>query len=106
MGAGSLGYCLYTGSYLSYNINGNTNFVIAAGAILGVCASFLWTGQGALMLSYPTEENKGKGKPTVLPVLRPDECVISYVCAASKRLDTILVPFLAVIIIIPAHVSP
>ena len=35
-------------------------FVIAAGAILGLCAGLLWTAQGSLMLAYPTEDQKGK----------------------------------------------
>lgn len=35
-------------------------FVIAAGAILGICAGLLWTAQGSLMLSYPTEIQKGR----------------------------------------------
>ncbi|KAJ1596223.1 hypothetical protein NDA14_001226 [Ustilago hordei] len=60
LGIGALGYCLYIGSFLSYNINQNQGFVIAAGAILGVCASLLWTAQGALMLAYPTEDQKGR----------------------------------------------
>jgi sugar phosphate permease len=37
-----------------------TGFVIAAGAILGLCAGLLWTAQGSLMLAYPTEDQKGK----------------------------------------------
>lgn len=59
LGIGALGYCLYIGAFLSYNINNNDGFVIAAGAILGFCASLLWTAQGALMLAYPTEQQKG-----------------------------------------------
>lgn len=35
-------------------------FVIAAGAILGISAGLLWTAQGALMMAYPTEGEKGK----------------------------------------------
>lgn len=35
-------------------------FVIAAGAILGICAGLLWTAQGSLILSYPTEIQKGR----------------------------------------------
>jgi MFS family permease len=35
-------------------------FVITAGAILGICAGLLWTAQGSLMLSYPTESQKGQ----------------------------------------------
>ncbi len=34
--------------------------MIAAGAVLGVCAGLLWTAQGSLMLAYPTEDQKGQ----------------------------------------------
>jgi len=34
--------------------------VIFAGALLGVCAGLLWTAQGAIMMSYPTEDLKGR----------------------------------------------
>ena len=78
---GTFGYSLYIGSFLSVysatffitinaknrrsalNIHQNSNakgFVIAAGTILGVCAALLWTAQGSLMMSYPTEAQKGK----------------------------------------------
>ncbi|KAL9937313.1 hypothetical protein V8E36_003722 [Tilletia maclaganii] len=57
---GSLGYALYSASFLSYNFNANAGFVIAAGAILGVCASLLWCSQGAIMMTYPTESEKGR----------------------------------------------
>ncbi|KAK4052325.1 hypothetical protein OIO90_004406 [Microbotryomycetes sp. JL221] len=57
---GAAGYALYIGSFLSYNINANGNFVVAAGAILGVCAGLLWTAQGTLTLAYATEAAKGK----------------------------------------------
>lgn len=58
---GSAGYALYIGSYLAMNIHPNAGgFVIAAGAILGICAGLLWTAQGSLMLSYPTESQKGR----------------------------------------------
>ncbi|KAF5361690.1 hypothetical protein D9758_007339 [Tetrapyrgos nigripes] len=58
---GSFGYCLFIGSYLAMNIHADAGgFVIAAGAILGICAGLLWTAQGSLMMSYPTEAEKGK----------------------------------------------
>lgn len=57
---GGLGYALYAASFLSYNHNQNDGFVIFAGAFLGLCAGLLWCGQGAIMMSYPTEANKGK----------------------------------------------
>jgi hypothetical protein len=50
---------LHTSS--AYNIHNNAGgFVIAAGAILGICAGLLWTAQGSLMLAYPTESLKGR----------------------------------------------
>ncbi|KAG6826222.1 hypothetical protein H0H92_000662 [Tricholoma furcatifolium] len=43
------------------NIHPNAKgFVIAAGAILGICAGLLWTAQGSLMMAYPTESEKGR----------------------------------------------
>ncbi|KII94434.1 hypothetical protein PLICRDRAFT_172084 [Plicaturopsis crispa FD-325 SS-3] len=58
---GSLGYSLYIGSYLAMNIHPHAGaFVVASGAILGVCAGLLWAAQGSLMMAYPTEGQKGK----------------------------------------------
>ena len=57
---GGLGYFLYVSSYLSYNRDQNSGFVIFAGAILGVCAGMLWAAQGAIMMSYPPEQSKGR----------------------------------------------
>ena len=75
---GTWGYSLYIASFLyvprrSYPLrylptilNSATNihpgagdFVVVAGAILGVCASLVWTAQGSLMMAYPTEAQKG-----------------------------------------------
>ena len=53
-------YALYSGSLLSFNHNANGPFVIAAGAILGVGASFLWIVQGAIMTTYVDESQKGR----------------------------------------------
>ena len=57
---GGLGYCLYVSSYLSYNHDQNSGFVIFSGAVLGVCAGMLWAAQGAIMMSYPPEQSKGR----------------------------------------------
>ncbi|BGP58044.1 hypothetical protein JCM8202_001717 [Rhodotorula sphaerocarpa] len=57
---GAAGYTLYIGSLLSYNINGNGAFVIASGAILGLCAALLWTSQGSLTLAYAAPALKGR----------------------------------------------
>ncbi|MCJ1447922.1 MAG: hypothetical protein MMC23_008434 [Stictis urceolatum] len=57
---GGMGYCIYVASFLCYNHTQNQGFVIFAGALLGACAGCLWAAQGAIMMSYPGEENKGK----------------------------------------------
>lgn len=57
---GGIGYSVYVGSYLSYNHNKNIGFSTFAGALLGVCAGLLWCAQGAIMMSYPPEESKGR----------------------------------------------
>ncbi|KAI0900670.1 MFS general substrate transporter [Annulohypoxylon nitens] len=60
LGFGGLGYCIYSASLLCFNHTQNTGFVIFAGAFLGLCAGLLWTAQGAIMMSYPPEESKGR----------------------------------------------
>lgn len=52
----ALTYVLYVGAFLSTS----DAFTIAAGAILGIGAGFLWTAQGGIMMSYPGENDKGK----------------------------------------------
>ncbi|KAG2183203.1 hypothetical protein INT43_006207 [Umbelopsis isabellina] len=52
----ALAYVLYIGSYLTPN----SGFTIATGAILGIGAGFLWTAQAGIMMSYPSESEKGK----------------------------------------------
>ncbi|KAF9186469.1 hypothetical protein BGZ51_001997 [Haplosporangium sp. Z 767] len=53
-------YVLYVGSLLCYNHTENGAFTIAAGGLLGVGAGLLWTAQGAIMMAYPREKDKGK----------------------------------------------
>lgn len=57
---GSLGYVVYISAFLSYNFNSNEGFIVFAGALLGGCASLFWSAQGAAMLCYPTEAQKGR----------------------------------------------
>lgn len=57
---GGLGYCVYVSAYLCYNYTQNYGYVVFAGALLGVCAGILWSAQGAIMMSYPAEEEKGR----------------------------------------------
>lgn len=57
---GGFGYGLYVAALLCFNHTQNAGFLIFAGALLGLCAGLLWTAQGAIMMSYPEENNKGK----------------------------------------------
>jgi hypothetical protein len=57
---GGLGYFLYAASLLAWKHTQNKGFVVFAGAMLGVCAGLLWTAQGAVMMSYPPEQLKGR----------------------------------------------
>ena len=45
---------------ISYQTQGTGWFVIFAGALLGISAALLWSAQGAIMMSYPLEKDKGK----------------------------------------------
>ncbi|KAJ1959753.1 hypothetical protein IWQ62_004490 [Dispira parvispora] len=56
---GGLTYALYSGSFLHYNHTKAPAFTIVSGGILGVGAGLLWAAQGAIMMSYPTENRKG-----------------------------------------------
>ena len=60
MALGGLGYSMYSASFWCYNHTQNSGFVVFSGFVLGVCAAFLWTAQGAVMMSYPVETQKGK----------------------------------------------
>jgi len=57
---GGIGYCIYAISLLASVHASVGGFNIFAGALLGVCAGLLWTAQGTIMISYPTEGQKGK----------------------------------------------
>jgi Major Facilitator Superfamily len=60
LGLGGFGYCIYVAAILSYNHTGNAGFLIFSGCLLGACAGLLWCAQGAVMMAYPTEGQKGR----------------------------------------------
>ena len=57
---GGMGYCIYVSSFLCFKHTSNFGFSIFAGTLLGICAGLLWSAQGAIMMSYPTERMKGR----------------------------------------------
>ncbi|KAF9106562.1 hypothetical protein BGX29_009089 [Mortierella sp. GBA35] len=57
---GGMTYCLYVGSFLAYHYISSIAFVVVASCLLGVGAGWLWCAQGAIMMGYPEEGDKGK----------------------------------------------
>ncbi|CUM65836.1 uncharacterized protein PRCAT00003485001 [Priceomyces carsonii] len=57
---GTIGYTIYVGSLWCLDRTGNTNFVIAGGALCGISAGMLWSVHGMVTMSYPEEKNKSK----------------------------------------------
>ncbi|KAG0340577.1 hypothetical protein BG004_006347 [Podila humilis] len=57
---GGLTYALYIGSYLAYQHIHSLAFVVITSCLLGVGAGWLWCAQGAIMMGYPLEGEKGK----------------------------------------------
>jgi hypothetical protein len=55
-----MGYSLYLGSLWAFQVHGSKAFLIVAGGILGFTAALLWSAEGAIMLSYPMEKDKGR----------------------------------------------
>ncbi|KAI7191530.1 hypothetical protein D0869_15408 [Hortaea werneckii] len=57
---GGLGYAVYVSSYLCYNHTESYGYIVFAGFFLGCCAGVFWSAQGAIMMSYPPEKEKGR----------------------------------------------
>ncbi|KAH7073057.1 major facilitator superfamily domain-containing protein [Paraphoma chrysanthemicola] len=57
---GGLGYCVYVSAFLCFNHTQNLGYVVFSGMLLGCCAGILWSAQGAIMMSYPSERMKGR----------------------------------------------
>ncbi|KAJ1914175.1 hypothetical protein IWQ60_008908 [Tieghemiomyces parasiticus] len=57
---GCLSYAFFAFSYLIYMWTGAGFVIIIAGVFFGMTITLFWTAQGSLMLSYPTEEHRGK----------------------------------------------
>jgi hypothetical protein len=57
---GGIGYFLYVTALLVYKHTQNAGFFIFSGCLLGLCAGLLWTAQGAMMMAYPLERQKGR----------------------------------------------
>lgn len=79
---GGFGYFLYIAALFSYEKNQNIGFVIFSGALLGCCAGCLWSAQGAIMMSYPNERQKGKFISWFWIIFNLGGVIGSLVCSA------------------------
>lgn len=57
---GTTGYALYSAALYQNNRYGTVWFVYVGSAACGITAGFFWAAEGAIMLSYPPPENRGK----------------------------------------------
>lgn len=57
---GGLSYTLYISSYFAWGFIHSVPFLVVAAILLGLGAGCLWCAQGAIMMGYPSEGDKGK----------------------------------------------
>jgi MFS family permease len=57
---GTVGYSIYSAALYQNNCHGTQWFIYLGSAACGVTAGFFWAAEGAIMLSYPPPENRGK----------------------------------------------
>ncbi|KAG0276167.1 hypothetical protein BGZ96_003435 [Linnemannia gamsii] len=57
---GGLSYTLYISSYFAWGFIQSVPFIVIAAICLGLGAGCLWCAQGAIMMGYPAEGDKGK----------------------------------------------
>lgn len=77
-------YALYTGALLAYSHHVGGGFVIASGAILGLGATLLWVTQGAIMLSYPLANQKGRSIATFWVIFNLGGAIGSFISLGLK----------------------
>lgn len=81
---GGIGYLIYSASLLCYTKTENTGFVIFAGAFMGLCASCLWAAQGTIIMSYPTEDKKGRAVLTFWIIFNLGAVIGSLIALANN----------------------
>ncbi|OWZ72512.1 hypothetical protein AYX14_01977 [Cryptococcus neoformans] len=57
---GALGYVVYVSALWVYQVKAVAWWLIVSGAIVGAGAGLIWAAQGAIMMSYPLEKDKGR----------------------------------------------
>ncbi|KAH9232384.1 hypothetical protein K456DRAFT_1725706 [Colletotrichum gloeosporioides 23] len=57
---GTMGYAMYSAALYTNNRYGTEWFIYVGSAACGITAGLFWAAEGAIMLSYPEPENRGK----------------------------------------------
>ncbi|KAI8300829.1 hypothetical protein K4K59_001308 [Colletotrichum sp. SAR11_240] len=57
---GTMGYAVYSAALYTNNRYGTEWFIYVGSAACGITAGLFWAAEGAIMLSYPEPENRGK----------------------------------------------
>lgn len=60
MALGTTGFVLYSAALYQNNRYGTEWFIYVGSAACGITAGLFWAAEGAIMLSYPPPENRGK----------------------------------------------
>lgn len=60
MAIGTTGYALYSAALYQNNRYGTQWFIYLGSAACGITAGFFWAAEGAIMLSYPPPESRGR----------------------------------------------
>lgn len=81
---GSGAYTLHTACLLVYKHTQTGWLVVASGVVVGILSSFSWTALGAMLMSYPTPEAKGKWMSLNLIYFNAGATLGSLVSITSK----------------------
>lgn len=57
---GATGYALYSAALYTNNRYGTVGFIYFGSAACGITAGVFWAAEGAIMLSYPSVETRGR----------------------------------------------
>ena len=61
-----------------------TPFIVVAGCVEGLSAAMLWTAQGAVTMSYPTEDQKGRAFSTFWTIFQMGGVIGSIIPIAAN----------------------
>ncbi|KAL1668654.1 major facilitator superfamily domain-containing protein [Schizophyllum commune] len=83
---GGFGYALLSAAYMAtaHLEDKATPFIVVAGCVEGLSAAMLWTAQGAVTMSYPTEDQKGRAFSTFWTIFQMGGVIGSIIPIAAN----------------------